>query len=118
MKYQTKKLGQANVFGTEYDAVPFSRFTTLDYKPAIEEAIKESLDEIDAVSKNYKPATFENTIIPLAYSTARLDRFTAMLFNLNSAETSVNLQAQAQLVSPLLTDYHNDVYLNACCSSA
>lgn len=113
MKYQTKKLGQANVFGTEYDAVPFSRFTTLDYKPAIEEAIKESLDEIDAVSKNYKPATFENTIIPLAYSTARLDRFTAMLFNLNSAETSVNLQAQAQLVSPLLTDYHNDVYLNA-----
>ena len=35
-----------------------------------------------------------------------------MFFNLNSAETNDTLQAEAQRISPLLTDYGNDIRLN------
>ncbi|MFC2634644.1 MAG: M3 family metallopeptidase, partial [Capnocytophaga granulosa] len=95
-----------------YNSAPFSHFTPTDYRPAIEKAIAESLVEIDNITKNPAPATFENTIAALAYIGLDLDRLTAMFFNLNSAETNKTLQAEAQRISPLLSDYSNDIRLN------
>jgi len=100
------------MFQTPYNAAPFSRFTPTDYLPAIEKAIAESLAQIDSITQNPVPATFKNTIEDLAYTGLELDRLTAMFFNLNSAETNDALQAEAQRISPLLTDYGNDIRLN------
>jgi peptidyl-dipeptidase dcp len=100
------------MFQTPYNAAPFSRFTPTDYLPAIEKAIAESLAQIDSITKNPEPATFKNTVEALAYTGLELDRLTAMFFNLNSAETNDALQAEAQRISPLLTDYGNDIRLN------
>ena len=100
------------MFQTPYKAAPFSRFTATDYLPAIEKAIAESLAQIDSITQNSEPATFKNTIEALAYTGLELDRLTAMFFNLNSAETNDALQAEAQRISPLLTDYGNDIRLN------
>ncbi|WP_314276736.1 M3 family metallopeptidase [Capnocytophaga sputigena] len=100
------------MFQTPYNAAPFSRFTPTDYLPAIEKAIAESLAQIDSIAQNPEPATFKNTIEALAYTGLELDRLTAMFFNLNSAETNDALQAEAQRISPLLTDYGNDIRLN------
>ena len=100
------------MFQTPYNAAPFSRFTPTDYLPAIEKAIAESLAQIDSITQNPEPATFKNTIEALAYTGLELDRLTAMFFNLNSAETNDTLQAEAQRISPLLTDYGNDIRLN------
>ena len=100
------------MFQTPYNAAPFSRFTATDYLPAIEKAITESLAQIDSITQNPEPATFKNTIEALAYTGLTLDRLTAMFFNLNSAETNDALQAEAQRISPLLTDYGNDIRLN------
>ena len=100
------------MFQTPYNAAPFSRFTPTDYLPAIEKAIAESLAQINSITQNPKPATFKNTIEALAYTGLELDRLTAMFFNLNSAETNDTLQAEAQRISPLLTDYGNDIRLN------
>ena len=100
------------MFQTPYNAAPFSRFTATDYLPAIEKAIAESLDQINSITQNPDPATFKNTIETLAYTGLELDRLTAMFFNLNSAETNEALQAEAQRISPLLTDYSNDIRLN------
>ena len=100
------------MFQTPYNAAPFSRFTATDYLPAIEKAIGESLAQIDSIAKNTEPATFKNTVEALAYTGLELDRLTAMFFNLNSAETNDTLQAEAQRISPLLTDYGNDIRLN------
>ena len=100
------------MFQTPYNAAPFSRFTPNDYLPAIEKAIAESLAQIDSIAKNPEPATFKNTVEALAYTGLALDRLTAMFFNLNSAETNDTLQAEAQRISPLLTDYGNDIRLN------
>ena len=90
-----------------FDSAPFSRFAPTDYLPAIQKAITESLAEIDLITQNPEPATFENTVEGL-----HLDRLTAMLFNLNSAETNTPLQEEAQRISPLLTEYSNDIRLN------
>ena len=100
------------MFQTPYNAAPFSRFTATDYLPAIKKAIAESLAQIDSLAQNPEPATFKNTIEALAYTGLELDRLTAMFFNLNSAETNDALQAEAQRISPLLTDYGNDIRLN------
>jgi len=100
------------MFQTPYNAAPFSRFTATDYLPAIEKAIAESLAQIDSITKNPEPATFKNTVEALAYTGLELDRLTAMFFNLNSAKTNDALQAEAQRISPLLTDYGNDIRLN------
>ena len=100
------------MFQTPYNAAPFSSFTATDYLPAIEKAIGESLAQIDSIAQNPEPATFKNTVEALAYTGLALDRLTAMFFNLNSAETNDALQAEAQRISPLLTDYGNDIRLN------
>ena len=100
------------MFQTPYNAAPFSRFTPTDYLPAIEKAIAESLAQINSITQNPEPATFKNTIEALAYTGLELDRLTAMFFNLNSAETNDALQAEAQRISPLLTEYSNDIRLN------
>ena len=101
------------VFGTQYDSVPFSQFSTIDFKEVIEKAIETSLKEVTLIANNYKPATFENTIKALTYSRLRVDRLTSILFNLNSAESTDRLQQQAQAVSPLLSDYTSNIRLNA-----
>ena len=100
------------MFQTPYNAVPFSRFAPTDYLPAIQKAIAKSLKEIDTIAHNPEVPTYMNTIQPLAYVGLELDRLTAMFFNLNSAETNETLQAEAQRISPLLTDYSNDIRLN------
>ena len=100
------------MFQTPYNAAPFSRFAPTDYLPAIQKAIAKSLKEIDTIAHNTEVPTYMNTIQPLAYVGLELDRLTAMFFNLNSAETNETLQAEAQRISPLLTDYSNDIRLN------
>lgn len=100
------------MFQTPYNAAPFSRFAPTDYLPAIQKAIAKSLKEIDTIAHNPEVPTYMNTIQPLAYVRLELDRLTAMFFNLNSAETNETLQAEAQRISPLLSDYSNDIRLN------
>ena len=100
------------MFQTPYNAAPFSRFAPTDYLPAIQKAIAKSLKEINTIAHNTEVPTYMNTIQPLAYVGLELDRLTAMFFNLNSAETNEILQAEAQRISPLLTDYSNDIRLN------
>ena len=69
--------------------------------------------EIDAIVNNTEKPTFKNTIETLAFSGNTLDRISSIFFNLNSAETSDEMQKIAQEVSPLLSEFGNDVRLNA-----
>lgn len=101
-----------SIFNTEYDSAPFSKFSSEDYKPAIEQAITEALAEIQEITNNHSVPTFENTIERLAFSGEKLDRISAMFFNLHNAETNDILQKQAQEISPLLSDFQNDIFLN------
>ncbi|KAB1063785.1 M3 family metallopeptidase [Salibacter halophilus] len=99
-------------FNTPFQTAPFDQIKLEDYKPAIEKAIEEHKNEIDAITANDADPTFENTIEALEFSGERLDRVTSVFFNLNSAETNDEMQAIAQEVSPVLTEHSNNILLN------
>ena len=83
-----------------------------DYKPAFIENIAAAKAEIEAIINNPAAPTFENTIEALDFSGNALDRLSSIFFNLNSAETCDEMQKIAQEVSPLLTEFSNDITLN------
>ncbi|NRR91627.1 M3 family metallopeptidase [Winogradskyella undariae] len=99
-------------FETPYKTAPFSEIKTEDYLPAFKESIKKSKAEIDAITANTEAPTFKNTIEALDYSGEELDRLSSIFFNLNSAETNDEIQKIAQEVSPLLSEFGNDITLN------
>jgi Zn-dependent oligopeptidase len=100
-------------FDTKLDTAPFSKIKNKNYLPAFQEAIDLAKAEIDTIVNNTENPTFENTIEALSYSGDTLDRISSIFFNLNSAETSDEMQKIAQDVSPLLSEFGNDVRLNA-----
>ncbi|MET3046146.1 M3 family metallopeptidase [Flavobacterium covae] len=102
-----------NKFETKHNTAPFNSIELKDYKPAIIEGIALTKKEIDTIIKNQETPTFKNTIEALEFSGQTLDRITSIFFNLNSAETSEEMQKIAQEVSPLLTELSNDITLNA-----
>jgi len=106
MKILTQK------FNTKYDTAPFSQIKMEDYKPAFIENIASAKAEINAIINNPETPTFENTIEALDFSGNALDRLSSIFFNLNSAETCDEMQKIAQEVTPLLTEFSNDITLN------
>lgn len=109
-KIQMKILTQN--FQTKHNTAPFSQIKLDNYKPAFEETIAKAKAEIDTIITNSETPTFENTIEALDFSGEALDRLSSVFFNLNSAETSDDMQKIAQEVSPLLTEFSNDIALN------
>lgn len=94
-----------------FDLPQFSSIDIEQFKPAILEAIKLAKAEIDGIAKVEAP-NFSNTIEALDHAGYQLERITSILFNLNSAETNDQIQQIAQEVSPLLSDFQNDIMTN------
>ncbi len=99
-------------FNTPYNTAPFSKIKNEDFLSAFKVAIEKAKAEIDAIVNNTELPTFENTIEALDYSGEELDRISSLFFNLNSAETNDEIQKIAQEVSPLLSEFSNDITLN------
>ncbi|MCT4629822.1 M3 family metallopeptidase [Winogradskyella sp.] len=99
-------------FTTKYNTAPFSEIKNEDFLPAFKTAIKNAKSEIDAIVDNSESPNFKNTIEALDYSGEELDRISSIFFNLNSAETNDEIQKIAQEVSPLLSEFSNDIALN------
>jgi peptidyl-dipeptidase Dcp len=97
---------------TPYATPPFDIIETRHFKPAVEQAILFANTEVTAISENTEPPTFDNTVVALERAGETLGKITSILFNLNSAETNKELQADIQEISPLLTRFSNDITLN------
>ncbi|GAL72891.1 dipeptidyl carboxypeptidase Dcp [Jejuia pallidilutea] len=101
-----------NGFNTPYNTAPFSKIKNEDYLPTFKKAIADAKAEIDAIANNEASPTFKNTIEALEFSGEKLDRISSIFFNLNSAETNDTIQKIAQEVSPMLSEFSNDITLN------
>jgi Zn-dependent oligopeptidase len=99
-------------FNTKYNTAPFSKIKNEDFLPAFQKGIELAKAEINGIVNNPIKPSFENTIEALAFSGDILDRISSIFFNLNSAETSDEMQKIAQEVSPLLSEFGNDIRLN------
>ncbi len=96
----------------KFDLAPFSKIKNEHFLPAFKSLIASSKNEIEAIVSNTEAPTFENTIEALEFAGQQLDRVSSIFFNLNSAETNEEIQKIAQEVSPLLTEFSNDITLN------
>lgn len=99
-------------FNTTYNTAPFSQIKDTDFLPAFKVAIDSAKQEIEAITNTLEAPSFENTIEALEFTGQQLDRISSIFFNLNSAETSDIIQKIAQEVSPLITEFSNDITLN------
>lgn len=95
-----------------YNTAPFSQIKNKHFLPGISQLIEGAKAEIDAITSNPQPPTFQNTVEALETSGEQLDRATSIFFNLNSAETNEEIQRIAQEISPMLTEFSNDILLN------
>lgn len=97
---------------TPYNSIPFDKISIDDYLPSIKTGIKEGLADVNNIITNKEEANFLNTIVALEESGESLNKVTEVFFNLNSANTNPQMQELAQEISPLLSEYQNDIALN------
>lgn len=95
-----------------FDTAPFTQIKNEHFAPAIKQLIIDTKEEVNAIVENTDAPTFANTVEALENTGQQLDRATSVFFNLNSAETNDEIQKIAQELSPLLTEFGNDLLLN------
>lgn len=95
-----------------HQTAPFSLVKIEHYLPAFDAAIAEARQEVQEIIDNSATPDFANTIVALDMAGEQLDRVKSIFFNLNSADTSDQMQAIAQEVAPKLSDFGNDITLN------
>lgn len=97
---------------SSFDKAPFQQLQNSHFKPAFLKALQDAKSEIESIANAKEVPTFNNTIESIDFAGERLDRVTSIFFNLNSAETNDELQKLAQEISPMLSEFSNDVILN------
>lgn len=95
-----------------YGLPPFGEIRASHYAEAIETGLAEHLDEIQAITKNPEPATFENTVVAMERSGRLLERAAAAFFTLVSADASEEIRELETRFSPLFSAHEDDIYLN------
>ncbi len=101
-----------SAFATVHESIPFDKIKNADYLPGIKTAIKLGKQDIENIVNNPEKASFENTIAALDHAGQQLDIISNVFFNLLSAESDDEMQKIAQELSPLITEFHNDIMLN------
>lgn len=101
-----------HTFNTPFQAAPFTTISLTHFEEAFPLLIKEAREEIDAIVADSAKPSFKNTIEVLEFAGMNLGRASEIFFNLNSAETSDEMQVFAQKLSPELTAFSNDIVLN------
>ncbi len=99
-------------FNTPHGTPPFNEIRLEHYFPAFTEGIALARAEVDSIVNNPDAPDFSNTIEALERSGELLGRTAAIFFALNSSNTSDEMDAIAEKVQPMLTEYGNDVSLN------
>jgi len=112
----SQAFSDTNPFGSpsplQYQAPPFDRIHDSDYKPALEEGMREQLAEIDSIASNPAAATFDNTIVAMERSGALLTRVSKVFFAIVQANTNDELQNIQAEEAPKLAANNDAIYLN------
>src|SRR5262245_19718917 len=99
-------------YGTPWEVPAFDKIKTEHFMPAFERGIAEQKKEMEGIRDSKDAATFTNTIEAMEVSGKLLTRVSDVFFNLNSAETSDEMQAVAKDVAPKLSALNDDIYLD------
>ncbi len=83
-----------------------------DFKPALEEGMRQELSEVDAVANDPAPPTFENTYVALEKAGQMLSRVQMVFNGLAGANTDAALQQLQEEEAPRLAATSDAIYLN------
>ena len=104
-------------YNTPHDTVPFDRIKLEDYEEAFMEGIRRDDEATDKIVNDPAEPTFENTLARVDTEKGEhyydlLSRVSNVFSCMMSAETSDEMEALAQKMSPILTKHANDITLN------
>lgn len=99
-------------FDGNLNTIPFSKIKIEHFKPAILEAIENAKAEIESIKSAAAAGNFENTFAAYERSGELLGQISTIFFNLNSSNTSDDMQQLAQELSPILTAYSSEIQLD------
>ena len=97
---------------TPYGTAPFSKITTDQYMPAFKAGLEEQKANIEAIVKNPDAPTFENTIVPYENASPILDKVQGVFFNLSESDSTPEMQAIEEEVTPMITEASNEIMMN------
>lgn len=90
----------------------FDKIKDSDFKPALEEGIKQQLAEVQQIAGNTAAPSFENTLVALEKSGQLLSRVNHVLSLLTGANTNPALQELQEAIAPKLAEANDAIYLN------
>ncbi|HKT29314.1 peptidyl-dipeptidase Dcp [Dyella sp.] len=96
-----------------YQAPPFDKIKDSDYQPAIEEGMRQQLDEVEKIANNPEPATFDNTYVALEKTGVLLHRVLAVFNAITGANTDDALQKVQEDEAPKLAAHADAIHLNS-----
>ena len=94
-------------------APAFDKIKDADFKPAIEEGIKQQQEEIEKITNNSEAPNFENTLVALEKSGRMLQRTNNVFSLLTSANTNPVLQNLQEEEAPKLAANDDAIFLNS-----
>jgi peptidyl-dipeptidase Dcp len=95
-----------------FQAPPFDKITDGDFKPALEEGMREQRAEVEKIAENPAPPTFENTLVALERSGQLLTRVYQVFSALSTANTNPTLQKLQEEEAPKLAAHRDAVFLD------
>ncbi len=100
------------VWDTDFGVPPFDQIQNDDYLPAFREAMEIHDQEIQAITDNPAPPTFDNTIVAMERAGALYSRVGRVFGAVNSANTNDTLQDVARTMAPERAAHSDAIILN------
>ena len=97
---------------TPFGVPPFAKIKPAHFVPAINEGIAQQRREVEAIAVNPQAPTFANTIEALENTGELLNKVNPVFSNLQSSNTTAELQAINREIAPLLSALRDDIRLN------
>lgn len=96
-----------------YGLPPYGSIRPAHYLPAFHEAFAQQRSEIDAITAQTEPATFENTVVALERSGELLDRVARTFYTVTGADGTPEIQAIEEELAPLMAAHRDAIQLDA-----
>lgn len=97
---------------TPYGTAPFSQITLDQYVPAFKAGIEEQKKNVEAILACTEEPSFENTVLAMEKASPILDKVQGVFFNLSESDSTPEMQAIEEEITPLLTDASNEIMMN------
>lgn len=95
-----------------FQAPAFDKIKNADFKPALEEGMKQQQAEVQKIADNPEAPTFENTLVELEKTGQLFNRVNGVFNLLTGANTNPELQKVEEEEAPLMAANQDAIYLN------